>query len=489
VRPAALPAVLLLALLAGAPSAAGTADLDLPAGGSLRSTIFPSSETETVRVDGPAGAVLEVDLRRLGRSRFRPSLLALLSDGSPVSPPPAPSGRVRASLPFPVDGTCTLLVGSESGSGHYRLRARLRPRAAGLRPSNSDLRDRGDPSALAGPYSLLAANLGGAAGPLPSLLTGGVEFRRRGRARTDLRSLALPAAGGALPPAEPIPARAGTWFSDGEHASIALDLGAGRVLDADYALAAGGEVLHAGLGDPGASLVSLLLRDGGAPTTASLAGAWTYAVAGGGLGDPTLEAGTLTLGAGGTVSGFGVRTAIGAGGAGAPEPILRGGSFSVAADGTVVLRTTENFFGPTSAWEVRDAFAGDVLAGLPTDAGGTGLRLLLRQGTGLGNSDFEGEYLHLGFTLGASTSLRSGVLVLDGAGAFSGTGSVIPLGGEPQGGVAVSGTYSVNALGNATLAFSGGGTGTGVAGPDARYLFAVGAGPGGVAADLLIRAE
>ena len=485
-RPATLAAALLLALAGAAAAPAVTADLDFPAGGALRSTIFPSTEEEVVRVAGPAGAVALVDLRPLGRTAFRPSLAATLSDGSEVEPVPSAAGRVKVPFPFPVEGTLVLRVGSAVGIGHYRLRVRLTPRPEGLRPARADLREAGDPLALAGSYSLLAFDLGGAAGGVPSAFTGGVDFLRRGRARTDLVSLGL-SDGGALPEAAagvPVAAHGGSWFAAGPVAAVSLDLGDGARLAGDYGIAAGGDVLHAGLGDADAALVSLILREGPPPTTASLAGTWTYAVTIGEGDAATLEAGSLTLGAGGTVSGFGARSPLAGGGE--PTPLLRSGTFAVLADGSVAVTTRENFIGPESAWTVRDAFAGDVLASLP---GGAGLRLLLRQGTGLGNADLAGEYLHIGATLGATTALRSGTVVLDGMGSFSGTGAVIPLGGEAEEGVAVSGTYTVNALGNATLAFGGGAAATGVAGPEARYLFAVGGDEAGLTVDLLLRAE
>ncbi|HEU4395612.1 MAG TPA: hypothetical protein VFS92_08610 [Planctomycetota bacterium] len=479
-RSAAATAVVALALAAAAPSRAETADLDLPAGGTLRSTIFPSTEVETVRVAGPAGAVAAVDLRPLGRTVLRPSLLATLSDGTEVEPVPSARGRVKVQFPFAVDGTLVLRVGSAVGSGHYRLRVRVTPRPAGLRPARADMREAGDPLALSGDYSLLAFDIGG---PAPAAFTGGVEFLRRGRARTDLVAAAIPPVGAGTP----IAVHGGSWFAAGPTAAISLDLGDGARLSGEYGIAAGGDVLHAGLGDADAALVSLILREGPPATTASLAGTWTYAVTAGEGDAATLEAGSLTLGPAGTVSGFGARSPLAGGGE--PTPILRSGTFAVQADGSVVLTTRENFIGPQSTWTVRDAFAGDVLAGLPEGTGDAGLRLLLRQGTGLGNSDFAGAYLHLGATLGTTTALRSGTVVLDGAGSFSGTGAVIPVGGEAQEGVAVSGTYSVNALGNATLAFGGGAAATGVAGPEARTLLAVGGDEAGLSVDLLLRAE
>ena len=210
---------------------------------------------------------------------------------------PAPSGRVRADLEFPVEGTLVLRVGSAAGSGHYALRVRLRPRPEGTTPARSDLREAGDRTALLGDWSLLAANRGGVAGPFPSLLAGAVEFRGRGRVRTDLRSVVPGPSGGGIAAPTQIPGTRGTWFSDGERAAVGLDLGAGRVLDLDAGLAGGGEILHAGLGDPEATLVALLTRQGPPLTASGLSGTWGYFAVDGDGTAPAYEVGTLTLNA------------------------------------------------------------------------------------------------------------------------------------------------------------------------------------------------
>lgn len=585
--------VLAAALLLGAPSLrAGTADLDLLPGGTVLSTLFPASEVEEFRVAAPAGSLLLVDLRPSGRSGLLPSLEATLADGSEAPPAPPRRGRIRALLPFPADGTCTLRVGSgNGGAGDYRLRTRLKaPRGAllegvvpeegsaevafhappgcmaslkaaaapgsGLVPrlssvegpggsaapgrvrsgprtdswsrvllgalgpwtlsvrgeagssgpflskvrwrvprgGKADLRDAPRLEALLGPYAAFLASVPEGPLPIPGLLTGGLDFDGRGGIRAELSAgalvpdLASPLGFGLQ--FLPVPGRRGSYWTDGSRAALSLPAAGGATVEASFTMAAGGSILHAGIAEPGSDF-GLLLERGGPPTAAALAGTWFYAdVATGGGGPGTVEIGALTLSAGGGVTGIGARTALEAGGGagGGQTPVFRTGSFTVAADGTVTVRTVPNLFGAQETWTASLVFRQDILVGLGEGAfPAGGARLLLRQGTGLDTADVSGNYLHLGVFTGADTGIRSGVLTFDGAGRFSGTGTVLSLsgGGSPGAGVPVAGSYAVNGSGIATLSFDGGTSGTGIAGPDAAYLLAVSLGAGGVGLDVL----
>ncbi len=128
----ALPAAALLASLAGTAPAA-TVYEDLVPGGTVQSTLAPSSEVEIYRVVAAAGSTLSLDLRPTARGEFFPALASVELDGVPVAfPGPAATGRTKAKIVFPSDGTLEVRVRSGSGtSGDYALRTALRaPRGA-----------------------------------------------------------------------------------------------------------------------------------------------------------------------------------------------------------------------------------------------------------------------------------------------------------------------------------------------------------------------
>ena len=86
-----------------------------------------------------------------------------------------------------MEGVATIHVGSAGGgSGDYRLRTRLRPRGEGPRGGDEDHRDAADPAALDGSYAAFLAALPGEGVRPPALVTGGVDFDGRGRAKTAL---------------------------------------------------------------------------------------------------------------------------------------------------------------------------------------------------------------------------------------------------------------------------------------------------------------
>ena len=270
-----LPAPAAFLLLVGAATAA-TVDEDLVPGGTVRSTVFPASEVETYRVAAPAGSVLRLDLRPLARRGLRPSLEATLSDGSAAAlRAPRGNGRWRARLPFPVEGVATIHVGSAGGgSGDYRLRTRLRPRGEGPRGGDEDHRDAADPAALDGSYAAFLAALPGEGVRPPALVTGGVDFDGRGRAKTALRNVAvLPDAGspfGLALQGVPVGAATGSYWTDGSLATVSLDLGQGQELSSELTVAAGGAVVYSA--DPAAP--GVLLRRTEVPARADLAGSW-----------------------------------------------------------------------------------------------------------------------------------------------------------------------------------------------------------------------
>ena len=124
------PALALAPLLLLAPAApAATVDEDLAPGRTVLSTVLPADEVETYRVEAPAGSVLKVDLRPLGKkSAFLPSLEATLPDGSTAVLPAPKKGRTKAILPFARDGVVTLRIASSDGSaGDYRMTTKLKP--------------------------------------------------------------------------------------------------------------------------------------------------------------------------------------------------------------------------------------------------------------------------------------------------------------------------------------------------------------------------
>jgi len=490
-------AVSAVVLLSPRPLTAATVDEDLVPGGAVLSTVFPSSEVETYRVTARAGAVLRVDLRPSGKGDFSPTLGAVLSDGTTAAIPlPRGKGRSKARLAFPVDGTLTLTVGSAGGAGDYRLRTKLRlPGAKAPRCPNEDHRDASDPGALLGDYAATLAVPG--VGPLPAFLTGQVSFDGMGRVRSALndRGLATDAASpfGFTFTTSPVEGGTGSYFTDGTRAAVSLDTGGAAPVESEFTVASGGSVLYTGL-DAGAAALGLLLRRDGSPSAADLAGNWFYSsfVTGTG-GSGSVEAGVLSLNASGAVSGIGASTPLSLDGGGAPvpgtqTPVLRLGTFSAAEDGTVTFTTNANLFGPQETWTTTLLFRADILAGGgPAESPASEARLLLRQGTGLTDASVAGDYLHFGAVLGTDAALRTGILAFDGAGGFSGTETVAPLaGGTPQTGVVTTGTYSVNSQGVATFVIDGGVAGTGIAGPDAAYLFTFSLGTGGLGIDFLL---
>jgi hypothetical protein len=453
------------------------------AGGTVLEFAAPAGATGTVRVKAAAGGSLV------------PRILSLEAPGGPASGEgsPGPTSDLWKKVPLPEAGPWSLTVGGADGStGPFSASVRWRsPRGPSL-----DLRDLLDPSALQGTYAALLAPVPSGPVPLP-FLTGGIEFDGSGRLATDLASLA-PTLDAAAPLGialvrTPIAGRTGGYATDGETASLSLDLGNGTTFDADATVAAGGTVLHAGVVDPEAPVRGMLLARNAAPTTAALAGTFLYVnAADDGSGGSTVEIGTLTLSAGGSATGVGLRTAVeiveGTPTPGSQTPVFRSGSFSVGADGTVSILTVPNLFGDAEVWTAGTVMAADVLVGLEQD--GSGGRILLRQGLGLSTADAAGDYLHFGLALGGDLALRTGVLAFDGAGAFAGDEIVTSLagGGAPTA-EAAAGTYSVASNGTATFALDGGAAGTGIVGPEARYLFTVGFGEGGLSIDFLVGLE
>jgi hypothetical protein len=456
------------------------------------------SADETTDLDFfvPPGSTAKVKVTTTKLSFLVPRISGISGPGGPPAPfatKPTIKGDSAIGVVLDDLGPWTLSVGGEDGSfGIFYASAKWKV----AKGPNEDHRDAVDLGVLSGPYAALLTVPPVALGTTPSVYTGGVDFDGKGGAATDLRVLsAAPDPDGPLGvgvAGEPVAGKKGVYFTDGSTAALAFDLGGGTSLAAEYALAAGGSILHTGVGVPGAPAVGMLLATVPVPTREQLEGAWLYVdVRAEGAGSTSLEVGEASLSAAGTVAAAGLRTAVtivdGTPTPGSQTPVLRSGSFAVAKDGTVTLVTSPNL-GPSESWKARTAYGADVLAWIEPD--GSGMRLLVRKGTGLSNADAAGNYLHFGASFGSSLLLRTGTLALDGAGAFAGTESVTDLGsGVPGSAVASSGSYSIASNGVATFAVDGGSSGTGVVGPGALYLFTVAADANGVTLDLLLDAE
>ena len=454
-------------------------------------------EGDTFEYFAPAGSLATVAVKAVEGTELIPKILSLEGPGGPVE-----AGKRVAALTFdkwmavpqPAGGPWTLTVGSSiltTGpfSGSIRWKAPKGP--------SEDHRIPGDPSILDGSYSVLLAAADAASGGLPSLLTGVVGFDGAGRAETALSTRAItPDAGAPLGfslGAAPVAGTTGSCFVSEGTAAVGLDLGPGISLAANMTVAAGGSVLYTGVGVGGAPITGLMLERVPVPAQADLAGSWLFVNATtDGEGASSVEVGTLAFGSGGTVSGIGVRTSItvvdGTPTPGGESTVLRTGSFSVGEDGTITVVTVPNIVGAPEAWTSRTAFGADILTGLD-DTGGGG-RLFLRQGTGLTAADIDGNYVHFGMLFAAAPVLRSGILGFDGEGGYSGNETSTDLTGvSPPASGPVTGAYTVDAQGFATLTPAGGATGNGIVGPEGRYLFTVSFGEAGVGVDLLISLE
>jgi len=463
-------------------------------------TIGGPGETGLAGFFTAPNALATVRVRRDGAGDLVPRVIAVDGPSGPAAAAatkPTPVSDLWKKVPLDEGGGCLATLGGDgSTTGAYTGSIALRF----LRGPSQDRRVRLDPGALAGTYDAWLAVSPSTAFPAGALLSGKLTFDGSGGVAAALDTLALtPDAGEPLAfslGTTPLPPGTGTYATDGARAVVSIAAGGGAGLELDLQVAAGATVLYP---DPlgGTGTIGLLSRAGPAPTPANLAGSWFYIdsrSAGDGTG--SVEAGSITLGSTGTATGFGSRTPLttDTGGnlvPGTPVGLFRAGTFAVNGDGTVTVTTTENLFAPVSTWSVRPTFGNDALA--PADpADLSQAQFLLRQGTGLANADFQGPYLHLGFTsgTGGAATARTGILTLDGAGAFAGTESATALpGGAPAAPAPVSGTYSVTAQGIATLTFAGGAAGTGVYGPEARYLLAVSLGSGGLGLDFLLRAQ
>jgi hypothetical protein len=445
----------------------------------------------------PAGSLATVTVRSSAASGVIPMIQSVNGPGGDVEP-----AKRRANprfdqwlmVPQPASGPWTLtVVGNLFTTGEFSGSIRWKP----PKGPDEDHREVSDNGALLGSHGTLLAGATFAGGSLPNVLAGGTVLDGKGGARTTLDSLALAFDAAAplglrLDPA-PVGPRRGSYYTDGTLASVSLDLGEGQAIGSDFQVAAGATVLHTGTGPEPSPADGLLLARTEVPAAADLAGTWHYVnTAAVGSGTSTIEIGTLTLGAGGTVGGQGTRTQVDLVGGtptpGAGTPVERAGSFAVAGDGRITVTTVADGAGPSEAWTCRTASGADILAGL--DGPGGGWRLIARRGTGLSAADASGDYLHFAVGFGSTLTLRTGVLAFDGAGAFAGTETVTDLaGGSLASTGPVTGTYSVNGEGVATFGIDGGAQGSGIAGPGARYLFSVSLGGAGVGLDLLLDLE
>jgi hypothetical protein len=467
-----------------------------PAKGPDFSGSVNGAEGADIEFAAPAGVLATVKVKAAPGSPLVPRILDLEGPGGPATAggsKPGAASDLWTKIPLVELGPCTLTVGGAEGTqGAFTGSVRWKP----PKGPSEDRRDALAPSALQGSYAALLAPT--PSGPVPPpFLMGGITFDGKGGLKTDLASL-VPSADASAPLGfalgqTPVAGHGGGYVTDGAAASVSLDLGNGTDFDADFAVAAGGSILHAGVADPAAPVHGMLLERVEKPTALDLAGPWLYVNAtGDGSGAGTVEIGTLTLAPGGAVSGAGLRTAVtlvdGVPTPGAQSPVLRTGSFSVGADGTVTLVTVPNLFNPAEAWTAGTVYGADVLAGIEPD--GSGGRLLLKQGLGLTDADASGDYLHFGLAAGSGLSLRTGLLAFDGSGAFAGEEAVTSLSGASAGtGESVTGTYSVSTSGLATFGIDGAAEGTGIVGPGARYLFTVGFDGSGLNVDFLLSLE
>jgi hypothetical protein len=462
-------------------SAPFAGSVEEPGGEAALDLFVPANCRGTLRVRADRGSGLV------------PRLLALDGEEEGLDLPtvPGPAADAARGFDFPLPGSWTLRVGGADGStgGFAGTLARKVRKGPSL-----DLRDAATPEALSGTYAVLLA--AAPAGPvLPVVFTGSALLDGRGGVRTALstRTLAADAGGpfGFSLDGIPVEADGGTYWTDGTAATVSLDLDSGSPLVVDGTVAAGGDVVYTGFGPGSAPAAGLLLRNE-VPTVPGLAGSWLYVDAVVSAESvTTVEIGTLNVGSGGTVGGLGLATTLDLAGElpspGEGSPVFRSGSLSVGEDGTLSITTVPNLFGSPDTWTARPLLGTDILVGV--DAEGGGLRLFLRQGTGLTEADLAGSYLHVGLALGAALEMRSGLLTLDGEGGWTGTEAVVDLAGGTPETVEGAGTYSVTTAGLATFALDGGASGNGVVGPEGRYLLSVSLGGGGLGLDLLLSLE
>ncbi len=486
--------ILVLAARGGAGDYQLRTRLAVPAGVDVAGTIEGPGGIAFEYV-APAGAFATVTVKSAAGSEVIPTIESLEGPGGPVEP-----GLRRANprmdqwrkVPQPAHGPWTLtVVGNVLTTGPFTGTIRWKA----PRGPDEDHRGPSDPASLEGSYAALLTVADAASASLPSVLTGRVDFDGRGLARTALalRGLSEDASSpfGIGLSTVPVGSTTGSYFTDGTTAAVSLDLGASLSVSTNFTVAAGGTVLHAGVGSGSPFGQGLLIARTPVPAPADLAGTWLYVDADGGA-SPSVEIGSLSIASGGTLTGIGVRTSLSLVGGvptpGAQTPVFRTGSLSVGEDGTVTIVTVPNLFGAPESWTASTVLGSDILAGLD-DAGGGG-RLFVRQGTGLAADDVSGDYLHFGIEFGGSLRLRSGILGFDGAGGWTGQETVIDLGsGVPPATTPATGTYSVDAQGIANFGLDGGFQGTGVAGPGARYLFTASLGGAGFGIDLLLDLE